>query len=73
MNVQHYEAGTQIINGPVSEPMGRSPWGGRTVESFGPDSYLNGIAFGIATKEISASGMIVGGKVSHYSQLYYFQ
>ncbi|KAE9397359.1 glycoside hydrolase [Gymnopus androsaceus JB14] len=59
---EHYYAGAQVINGPMSQPLGRSPWGGRGVEGYGPDSYLNGITFGIATRAIGSAGIVVGGK-----------
>ncbi|KAF2144828.1 glycoside hydrolase family 3 protein [Aplosporella prunicola CBS 121167] len=54
--------GLQVINGPVSQPLGRTPWGGRNAESFGPDSYLNGIFFGQAVRAMNDAGVITGAK-----------
>lgn len=54
--------GINIANAPTSEPLGRSPWGGRNGETYGPDAYLNGILFGNATKGISDGGIVPGGK-----------
>ncbi|KAB2578820.1 putative beta-glucosidase d protein [Lasiodiplodia theobromae] len=59
---EFYAKGINVANGPVSEPLGRSPWGGRNGESFGPDSYLNGIAFGLSVKGYGAAGVISGAK-----------
>lgn len=54
--------GFQVTNAPTSQPLGRTPWGGRLVEALGQDSYLNGIAFGLGTKAFSEVGIIPGGK-----------
>ncbi|KII94877.1 glycoside hydrolase family 3 protein [Plicaturopsis crispa FD-325 SS-3] len=59
---EHFLKGSQLINGPTSEPLGRTPWGGRSGETFGPDPYLNGIIFGISTKAYKGVGIIPGGK-----------
>ncbi|KAI5270885.1 putative beta-glucosidase D [Aureobasidium subglaciale] len=59
---EFYRKGLQVLAGPVSNPMGRSAWGGRNGESFGPDSYLNGILGGISAKAYQAGGVIAGGK-----------
>ncbi|KAF2085892.1 glycoside hydrolase family 3 protein [Saccharata proteae CBS 121410] len=59
---EFYAKGINVANGPVSEPLGRTPWGGRNGESFGPDSYLNGIAFGKAVKGYADAGVIAGAK-----------
>ncbi|OJJ80813.1 uncharacterized protein ASPGLDRAFT_38817 [Aspergillus glaucus CBS 516.65] len=32
-----YKKGFQVVNGPTSGPLGRSPWGGRLVEGLGQD------------------------------------
>jgi beta-glucosidase len=34
--------GINVAFAPTLEPMGRSAWDGRTGETYGPDSYLNG-------------------------------
>ncbi|EOD45724.1 putative beta-glucosidase d protein [Neofusicoccum parvum UCRNP2] len=54
--------GINFANAPTAQPLGRSPWGGRNGETYGPDAYLNGIMFGEATKGISDAGVIPGGK-----------
>ncbi|KAF2141089.1 glycoside hydrolase family 3 protein [Aplosporella prunicola CBS 121167] len=59
---EFYLEGYQVLNGPTSEPLGRTPWGGRLAETFTPDPYLNGIAFGEMVKGIRQSGVIAGGK-----------
>ncbi|EKG12062.1 Glycoside hydrolase family 3 [Macrophomina phaseolina MS6] len=59
---EFYAKGINVANGPVSQPLGRSPWGGRNGESFGPDSYLNGIAFGLSVKGYGDAGVISGAK-----------
>jgi len=61
---EFYQKGLQMLAGPVSNPMGRSAWGGRNGESFGPDAYFNGILGGISAKAYQAGGVIAGGKVS---------
>jgi beta-glucosidase len=60
---EFYQKGLQLLAGPVSNPMGRSAWGGRNGESFGPDSYFNGILGGISARAYQAGGVIAGGKV----------
>jgi beta-glucosidase len=60
---EFYQKGLQLLDGPVSNPMGRSAWGGRNGESFGPDSYLNGILGGISAKAYQSGGVIAGAKV----------
>ncbi|RAL11409.1 glycoside hydrolase [Aspergillus homomorphus CBS 101889] len=59
---EFYNKGIQVVAGPTSQPMGRSPWGGRNVEGFGPDPYLNGLATGLSTKGYVDAGAIPGGK-----------
>lgn len=59
---EFYAKGINVANGPVSQPLGRSPWGGRNGESFGPDSYLNGIAFGLSVHGYGDAGVIAGAK-----------
>jgi beta-glucosidase len=50
--------GINLMKGPVSEPLGRTPWGGRNGESFGPDPYLNGIALARSIEGAGAAGVI---------------
>ncbi|RAL61123.1 hypothetical protein DID88_010462 [Monilinia fructigena] len=59
---EFYNKGIQVTAGPTSQPLGRSPWGGRLVETMGQDSYLNGIIFGLGNKAFSQTGIISGGK-----------
>ncbi|KAM0165666.1 hypothetical protein ACHAQE_002207 [Botrytis cinerea] len=59
---EFYNKGVQVTNAPTSQPLGRTPWGGRLVETMGQDSYLNGIMFGLAVKAFSETGIIPGGK-----------
>lgn len=54
--------GIQIANAPTAQPLGRSPYGGRNGETYGPDSYLNGIMFGSASSGIGAAGVLPAGK-----------
>jgi beta-glucosidase len=60
--LEFYEKGFQVTNSPTSQPLGRTPWGGRLVETLGQDSYLNGIAFGIGAKAFADTGIVAGGK-----------
>jgi beta-glucosidase len=57
-----YQKGLQAANAPTSGPLGRTPWGGRLVESFGQDPYLNETAFGLSTRGFSEAGVLPGGK-----------
>ncbi|KAL4987983.1 putative beta-glucosidase D [Aspergillus falconensis] len=59
---EFYGKGIQMVAGPTSQPLGRTPWGGRLVESFGPDPYLNGIATGLETRAYADVGIIAGAK-----------
>lgn len=59
---EFYLKGIQVIAGPTSQPLGRTPWGGRLVETFGSDPYLNGIATGISAKGYKDVGVIGGAK-----------
>ncbi|PVH75896.1 glycoside hydrolase family 3 protein [Cadophora sp. DSE1049] len=60
--LEFYGKGFQVVNGPTSQPLGRTPWGGRLVEAFTPDPYLNGIAFGLGAKSFNDAGVVAGGK-----------
>lgn len=55
---EFYKKGQQVINGPTSQPLGRTPWGGRLGEAFGPDPYLNGMATGLSVKGYVEAGVI---------------
>ncbi|OQE31311.1 hypothetical protein PENSTE_c001G02913 [Penicillium steckii] len=59
---EFYLKGIQVLDGPTSQPLGRTVWGGRLVETFGPDVYLNGIATGLSTKAYKDTGVIAGLK-----------
>ncbi|GKZ22757.1 hypothetical protein AbraIFM66951_004254 [Aspergillus brasiliensis] len=59
---EFYNKGIQVVAGPTSQPLGRTPWGGRNVEGFGPDPYLNGLATGLTTKAYVDAGVIPGAK-----------
>ncbi|CAD6446279.1 d46f09c4-f297-40a4-8a25-6a02da090eaf [Sclerotinia trifoliorum] len=59
---EFYNKGVQVTNAPTSQPLGRTPWGGRLVETMGQDSYLNGIMFGLGVKAFTETGIIPGGK-----------
>lgn len=60
---EFYGKGFQVLNAPTSGPFGRSPWGGRLVETMGQDTYLNGQLFGLATQAFNDAGVVPGGKV----------
>ncbi|GKT50491.1 putative beta-glucosidase D [Colletotrichum spaethianum] len=59
---EFYGMGYNLINGPVAGPLGRTPYGGRTPESFGADPYLTGIAMGKAISGMNSAGVIAGGR-----------
>ncbi|PYH60676.1 putative beta-glucosidase D [Aspergillus niger CBS 101883] len=59
---EFYNKGIQVVAGPTSQPLGRTPWGGRNVEGFGPDPYLNGLASGLTAKGYIDAGVIPGAK-----------
>ncbi|KAI9374618.1 putative beta-glucosidase D [Aspergillus egyptiacus] len=59
---EFYAKGVQVVAGPTSQPLGRTPWGGRGVEGFGPDPYLNGIATGLSARAYVDAGVIPGAK-----------
>ncbi|ESZ91513.1 hypothetical protein SBOR_8084 [Sclerotinia borealis F-4128] len=59
---EFYNKGIQAVYAPTSQPLGRTPWGGRIVETMGQDSYLNGIMFGLGVKAFSETGVIPTGK-----------
>ncbi|TFK45955.1 putative beta-glucosidase G [Heliocybe sulcata] len=49
--------GAHVLLGPVSEPLGRSPYGGRNWEGFSPDPYLNGVAMAYSIMGIQSVGI----------------
>lgn len=59
---EFYGVGYNLVNGPVSGPLGRTPWGGRGVESFSPDPYLSGIFTGEAISGQNAAGVVSTGR-----------
>ncbi|ROW17623.1 hypothetical protein VPNG_00874 [Cytospora leucostoma] len=59
---EHKARGVNVVTAPTSQPLGRNPWGGRNGETFGPDSYLNGILAGLQAKAIADTGVIPSGK-----------
>lgn len=59
---EFYGKGINVANSPNNSPMGRVAASGRVQESLGVDSYLSGIAMGIGAKELTAAGVISGGK-----------
>lgn len=60
---EFYNKGVQVLSGPTTQPLGRTPWDGRLVETYGPDPYLNGIATGLSSKAYTDVGVIAGAKV----------
>lgn len=67
---EHYLKGVHIVNGPTSQPLGRTVWSGRLGETFSPDPYLNGIAFGVSVKAYTDTGVVAGGKVRSRRRVY---
>lgn len=63
ISTEHYLKGVQVVNGPTSQPLGRVVWSGRLGETYSPDPYLNGIAFGLSVRAYVDSGVVPGGKV----------
>ncbi|TVY17599.1 putative beta-glucosidase D [Lachnellula arida] len=62
VGAEFYGKGFQVVNGPTSGPLGRTPWGGRLVETMGQDAYLNGQLVGLATEGFLTAGVVPGGK-----------
>ncbi|TVY49746.1 putative beta-glucosidase D [Lachnellula occidentalis] len=62
VGAEMYGKGFQVVNGPTSGPLGRTPWGGRLVETMGQDAYLNGQMVGLATEGFLNAGVVPGGK-----------
>ncbi|OLN85832.1 putative beta-glucosidase D [Colletotrichum chlorophyti] len=59
---EFYGMGYNLINGPEPGPLGRTPYGGRTPETFGSDPFLTGIAMGKAISGMNSAGVIAGGR-----------
>lgn len=59
---EFYDDGYNLIDGPVSSPLGRVPLGGRQPEGFSPDPYLNGIATGLSIAALQSKGVIATGR-----------
>ncbi|KAJ5992827.1 beta-glucosidase D [Penicillium sp. IBT 35674x] len=64
VGTEFYNKGIQVIDGPTSQPLGRTPWCGRLVETYGSDPYLNGIATGLTAKGYTDVGII--GGIKHF-------
>ncbi|KAH8878932.1 beta-glucosidase D [Thozetella sp. PMI_491] len=62
VGVEYYTRGYNVVDGPTSSPMGRTPWSGRLPEGMGFDPYLNGIVFGTLTKAQLDVGVLSSGK-----------
>ncbi|KAK4249994.1 beta-glucosidase [Corynascus novoguineensis] len=56
--------GIDVMLGPVSGPLGRTPQGGRYWEGFGPDPYLAGVAMAESIRGIQSRGVVACAK--HY-------
>jgi beta-glucosidase len=64
MGAESKAKGIDVALGPVSGPLGRIPTGGRNVEGFGSDSYLQGKGLANTVIGIQDSGVIACAK--HY-------
>lgn len=54
--------GINLAYAPTLEPLGRSAWCGRTGETYGADSYLNGAIGGKFVKGLASAGVIPSSK-----------
>ncbi|KAF2029955.1 glycoside hydrolase family 3 protein [Setomelanomma holmii] len=54
--------GVNVGYGPTVQPLGRSPWGKRGAETYGPDSYFSGIMSGGLVEGMNKAGCISGAK-----------
>ena len=59
---EHKAKGNNAAYAPVVGPLGRAPEGGRIWESYSPDPYLSGVAFGQSVAGMQAGGTIAIGK-----------
>lgn len=72
---EHKGKGVNAAYAPVVGPLGRAPEGGRIWESYSPDPYLSGVAFGLSISGMNAGGTIAIGKhfvlyeQEHYRQV----
>lgn len=59
---EFYLEGSNLINGPVVGPLGRTPYGGRAAEGFSPDPYLSGIVMEKAVQGMNSAGVVTVGR-----------
>ncbi|KAJ5638451.1 hypothetical protein N7528_000841 [Penicillium herquei] len=57
MGVEFRGKGANVMLGPSTGPLGRSPWGGRNWEGFSPDPYLSGVAMQETIRSAQAVGI----------------
>ncbi|KAF2642219.1 glycoside hydrolase family 3 protein [Massarina eburnea CBS 473.64] len=54
--------GVNLAYAPTVQPLGRSAWGGRTGETYGPDSYFAGMMAGNFVRGMASSGVTPSAK-----------
>ncbi|PYH67878.1 putative beta-glucosidase D [Aspergillus vadensis CBS 113365] len=59
---EFYQKGVQVVFGPTSQPLGRTAWGGRAGETFGPDPFLNAIVTAETVKAYTEEGVVSQAK-----------
>lgn len=59
---EHRARGYNGLTAPTTQPLGRSAYGGRNGETFGPDNWLNGQMTGRQARAIFDQGVMSGGK-----------
>jgi beta-glucosidase len=64
LGIEFRGKGAHVALGPVVGPLGRSPYGGRNWEGFGPDAYLSGELVAQTVKGIQSVG--VQATTKHY-------
>ncbi|CAG8060080.1 unnamed protein product [Penicillium olsonii] len=57
MGAEFRDKGANVMLGPSTGPLGRSPWGGRNWEGFSPDPYLSGVAMQETIRNAQAVGV----------------
>ncbi|KAJ5311995.1 hypothetical protein PENANT_c022G05922 [Penicillium antarcticum] len=57
MGAEFRGKGANVMLGPSTGPLGRSPWGGRNWEGFSPDPYLSGVAMQETIRSAQALGV----------------
>ncbi|KAF7531021.1 hypothetical protein G7054_g9262 [Neopestalotiopsis clavispora] len=62
LGVEYRGKGINLAYAPTLQPLGRSAWGGRTRETYGPDSYLAGAMAGQFVKGMADSGVVTSAK-----------